>query len=191
MTVWLKRLSACAVLLWLAACATPQHIGGVQTGKVFERVGRFAVSAESPGEPQQAAQGGFAWQDAGNVLRVDLATPMGATLARVVVEPGQARLTPAEGDEVFAATADELLERALGTPVPVAQLRYWLRGQLGAGATEAVQRDEQGRPLRFRQQGWSVALSRYDEQGPQLLRLERQDAGRQLNVRLVVDAPSP
>lgn len=188
MTVWLKRLAACLALLWLAACATPQHIGGVAGGGVFERVGRFAVNAESPGQAQEAAQGGFAWQDAGSILRVDLATPMGATLARVVVEPGQARLTPAEGDAIQAATADDLLERVLGTPVPVAQLRHWLRGQLGPGAAEDIQRDEQGRPLRFRQHGWSVSLSRYDAQGPQLLRLERQDAGRQLNVRLAVDA---
>lgn len=182
------RLAACAVALWLTACATPQHIGGVQGDEVFERVGRFAVSAETPGEPVQAAQGGFAWQDAGRVLRVDLATPMGSTLARVVVEPGHARMTPAEGKEVHAATADDLLEQVLGTPVPVAQLRHWLRGQLGPEPVEEVQRDDQSRPLRFRQHGWSVALSRYDAQGPQLLRLERRDGWRQLSVRLVVDA---
>ena len=190
---WLggKKLAACTAVLLLAACATPQHIGGTQGGEVFERVGRFAVSAETPGEPLQAAQGGFAWQDAGRVLTVDLATPMGATLARVVVQPGHARLTPAEGDEIHAATADDLLEQVLGTPVPVAQLRHWLRGRLGPEPADDVQRDEESRPLRFRQHGWAVTLSRYDAQGPQLLRLQRSDAGRQLSVRLAVDASQP
>lgn len=188
MAGWRACLSSLALVV-LAGCATPQLIGGGQQGQ-FERAGRFAVSAESIHEPMEAAQGGFAWQDSGRILRVDLATPMGSTLARVEVEPGHARLKPADGDEIHAETADALLERVLGTPVPVAQLRYWLRGQLGPGQAEDVERDEQGRPLRFRQQGWSVVLSRYDAQGPQLLRLERQEAGRMLNVRLVVDTSS-
>ncbi|MCB5363480.1 outer membrane lipoprotein LolB [Pusillimonas sp. CC-YST705] len=186
-----KRLAIVVLSLCLAACATPQYIGGEPAASMFERVGRFAVSADIPGEPQQAAQGGFAWQDAGKVLKVDLATPMGATLARVQVQPGHARLTPAEGDEIHAATADALLEQVLGSPVPVAQLRYWLRGQLGPEPAQEVKLDEQKRPESFRQEGWSVVLSRYDTQGPRLLRLSRQEAGRQISVRLVVDASQP
>ena len=183
-----KKIVAGGLLVWLAACATPQQIANVPQGDAFERVGRFAVSAEVPGEAPRAEQGGFAWQDTGDVLTVDLATPLGATLARVVVQPGHARLAPAEGEEIHAASADDLLAQVLGTPVPVAQLRYWLRGQLGPEPAESVQRDESSRLLAFQQSGWTVALSRYDAQGPQLLRLERRDAAGLLKVRLVVDA---
>ncbi|XOT98020.1 lipoprotein localization factor LolB, partial [Alcaligenes pakistanensis] len=39
----------------------------------------------------------------------------------------------------------------------------------------------------FEQSGWRVTLSRYDEQGPRLLQLNRHEASRSISVRLVVD----
>jgi len=53
-----------------------------------------------------------------------------------------------------------------------------------------VQTDEQGRPTSFVQGGWRGALSRYDDEGPQMLVLERQEAARRIVLRLVVTNPS-
>ena len=68
--------------------------------------------------------------------------------------------------------------------------RDWLRGKL-PGQPEAtdVSNDDQGRPVAFEQGGWRARLSRYDTLGPQMLVLERQEPGRRIMVRLVVNQP--
>ncbi|MGB3290069.1 MAG: lipoprotein insertase outer membrane protein LolB, partial [Burkholderiaceae bacterium] len=83
--------------LLLSACATPGKIGGDAAGAAFERTGRFAVSVNYADGKQDSVQGGFAWRDEGRVLTLDLANPLGNTLARVEVEPGRATLTRSNG----------------------------------------------------------------------------------------------
>ena len=82
---------------------------------------------------------------------------------------------------------DALLAKALGSTVPVSGLVYWLKGQVGPVPAQVTERDDQGRPLSFVQDGWRVQLSRYDDQGPMLLRMNRSQANRSISVRLVVD----
>jgi outer membrane lipoprotein LolB len=179
-----------AALLALAACTTvPKPLGDGSDG-AFARVGRFAISVTYDDGKQDAVQGGFAWRDDGLRYRLDLTSPLGSTQARVDGEPGLAVLTRSDGRRTQAADPDALVDEAMGSPVPVSGLRYWMRGRLPEGAAaENLQRDDQGRPLAFTQNGWSARLSRYDDLGPQLLVLQRGEAQRQISVRLVVDAP--
>lgn len=175
----------CAIL---AACATPQKIGDASPSKTFERVGRFALSVQHANGKQDAVQGGFAWLDSGQQLQLDLANPMGSTLARVVVSADQAVLTRSDGSQQATPHPDELIAQVLGSPIPVAGLRDWLQGRTGTDAVTQQQVDEQGRILSFSQNGWRVKLSRYDSQGPTLLQLNRNDAMRTISVRLVADS---
>lgn len=172
----------------LAGCATPARIDTAAPDSVFQRTGRFAVSVQYDSGRQEAVQGGFAWLDTGRLLTLDLANPLGTTLARVQVGPGSATLTRSNGEQESAPSADALVEKVLGSPIPVAGLRYWLRGQTGQASVSDVSRSPQGQPQRFVQDGWRVELLRYDGSGPQLLRLNRNEANRSISVRLVVDA---
>jgi outer membrane lipoprotein LolB len=172
----------------LAGCATPARIDTAAPDSVFQRTGRFAVSVQYDSGRQEAVQGGFAWLDTGRLLTLDLANPLGTTLARVQVGPGSATLTRSNGEQESAPSADALVEKVLGSPIPVAGLRYWLRGQTGQASASDVFRSPQGQPQRFVQDGWRVELLRYDGSGPQLLRLNRNEANRSISVRLVVDA---
>lgn len=182
----LRTLALWMSVLLLASCATPTRIGG--TGPAFERAGRFAVSVTPVNGPVQAAQGNFAWRDTGSLLRLDLLSPMGAVLARILVEPGQAVLERANGEREYAANADALLAEIWGEAVPVAGLRAWIQGQPWAGSpVDSVQRDDQGRVSRLIQDGWTVRLSDYDVQGPGRLRLAREQAGRRLSLQLIAD----
>lgn len=170
----------------MAACAGPARIAG--DGQAFERTGRFAVNVTEAGAAPEAVQGGFAWQDTGRVLRLDLTNPLGSTLARIVVEPSGAALEYADGTTERAADADALLAKVVHTPLPVEGLRDWLQGRVAvAGPVAQLERDEQGRPVAFVQGGWQLRLSRYDDSGPGLLRLDRRDGARKISVRLVVD----
>src|SRR5690606_9071631 len=93
-----RLLSLCCVAVvsaLLTACATPGRIAG--DGTAFERTGRFAVNVSEAGRPPEAVQGAFAWRDTGRALRLDLANPLGSTLARIQVQPGGAVLEHANG----------------------------------------------------------------------------------------------
>ncbi|HEY9278559.1 MAG TPA: lipoprotein insertase outer membrane protein LolB [Eoetvoesiella sp.] len=191
MLAWLKQFgrsgSAVFLCLALAACATPQKIGNNNGSQVFERTGRFALNVTYHDNKQDAVQGGFAWQDDGRNLTLDLANPLGSTLARVDVVPGHAKLTRSNGATEQAPGPDALVELVLGSPIPVAGLRDWLRGRTGSSATVQLEKNEAGQITGFEQNGWRVVLSRYDAQGPRLLQMNRNEAGRRISVRLVVD----
>lgn len=190
MGLWLKRarLWWCAAFmgLLLTACATPQRIGG-GTAEAFDRTGRFALNVQYFDGKRDAVQGGFAWHDEGSRLRLDLANPLGSTLARVDVSPGQAILTHSDGRQERAQHPDALVELVLGSPMPVAGLRDWLQGKTGNDPVEGLQKNEAGQITAFSQNGWRAQLSRYDSQGPRLLQLSRKDAHRDISLRLVVD----
>ncbi|AHV93719.1 outer membrane lipoprotein LolB [Bordetella holmesii] len=187
---WLVRAARLGLTLSLgvvAACSSLPKSQGV-AGDSFARAGRFAITATEADGRQQAVQGGFQWQDNGQEFVLDLTNPLGSTEARVQGRPGAAQLTRANGSRLQANDPDTLAEDALGSPVPVSGLRDWLRGRLASEpAAQSVRRDEAGHLARFDQGGWSVQLSRYDSAGPQLLMLERQEAGRRIVVRLVIN----
>jgi len=191
MAAWARRWRAGALAglcgLLLAACATPGKITSENGGQAFDRTGRFAVTVAYRDGRQDAVQGGFAWHDTGSKLVLDLANPLGSVLARVQVSPGMAVMTRSNGDTESAADADGLVAKVLGSPIPVSGLRDWLRGQTGAAPVSGLRKNEGGQPIEFRQAGWQVALSRYDNLGPRLLRLSRGEADRDISVRLVVD----
>lgn len=170
----------------LAGCATPVRVVEPDLA-AFQRVGRFAITAESFGQAPEAVQGGFVWSQSGREQRLDLADPLGNTLARVLIHPGHAVLTQANGATQSASGPDALLENVLGSPMPVSGLAQWLRGRVDAARAHAIERDAQGRPVVFLQDGWRVQLSRYDALGPVLLRLNRNEANRSISVRLVID----
>src|SRR5690606_34910553 len=138
-------------------------------GAAFDRTGRFALTVNHVGGKQEAVQGGFAWHDTGDSLTLDLANPLGSTLARVSVEPGRASMVRSNGEREFAPDPDALVDQVLGSPMPVGGLRYWLQGRTGPGPTASVQKDDQGRLTAFVQDGWQAQLSRYDALGPRLL----------------------
>ncbi|KNY10040.1 lipoprotein insertase outer membrane protein LolB [Achromobacter piechaudii] len=174
----------------LAACTTtPKPIEGA-SADAFSRIGRFAITVNEEGGKQNAVQGGFSWSDDGRRYVLDLTNPLGSTEARVEGRPGAASLTKADGTRLEANNPDALAEEALGSSMPVSGLRDWLRGKLPADPQASeVTRDDLGRPTAFEQGGWRANLSRYDNLGPQMLVLQRQEPGRRIMVRLVVNQP--
>lgn len=182
----LRWIGLAATLSILAACATPQRIGGA--GAAFERVGRFAVTVRDVNAPAQAAQGGFSWRDTGERLRLDLVSPVGNVLAQIQVSPDSAVLVRSNGEREVATDPDTLLAQVWGHAVPVAGLRAWIQGRVQPGGSPAaIDRDAQGRIMSFDQDGWQVSLSDYDARGPMRVRLSRHDAQGEVRVQLIVN----
>lgn len=186
----LRVLTVLSLVVVVAACTAPAIISS-DADSAFQRTGRFAVTISRFDGTQDAVQGGFSWLDTGRTLTLDLANPMGSTLARVTLSDGLATLTHSNGAKEYARDAEGLVEKILGSPVPVTGLRDWLRGRTGARPVENLHQDPAtGQPIEFMQDGWRVKLSRYDALGPTLLQLNRRDAQGDVRVRLAISTQS-
>ena len=146
--VWRSATGAALVALLLAGCATPQKISRTEgmgdpalVAAPFERTGRFALNVGYANGQRDAVQGGFVWTDDGRRLTLDLTNPLGNTLARIEVVPGQASLTHSNGDVETAAHPEGLVEQVLGSPMPVSGLRYWLQGRVAPSRVGVVEAD--------------------------------------------------
>ncbi|MBA4262042.1 MAG: hypothetical protein C0443_08540 [Comamonadaceae bacterium] len=132
-------------LLWLAAgllsaCATPRLV----TPGEASWSGRLALQVDS--NPPQSYSAGFDLHGSPQAGELQLTSPLGNTLATVQWAPGGAELR--QGDQVTRrATLDDLTTDLGGTPLPVAALFAWLRGQaLDVGGWQAdLSRQHEGR----------------------------------------------
>jgi outer membrane lipoprotein LolB len=182
------RALAASLLLaaLLTACATPIL---VPPDRAYS--GRFAVTTAFE-EQRENVSGRFTLEIRGPQQIVELASPLGTTVARVEIEPGGARATGAQMQEVRGADADALTQRLLGWPLPVSGLADWIEGRPVPTRVARVER-EGGRVVLLEQDGWTIRMPEYSEATarPRRLVLERPAAANTPSVvlRLIVDEP--
>jgi outer membrane lipoprotein LolB len=114
--------------------------------------------------------------------RLDLTTPIGSTVARARWEPDSVVLDTPQGQTRHLSLAD-MTRAVVGEELPVPALFDWLRGRPwpGAESTFAAASD----PAGFRQLGWTVDLSRFDEARI----LARRDSPPVVTVQVKLDKP--
>jgi outer membrane lipoprotein LolB len=181
------RASAAALVVTglLGACAAPP------TGVERSYAGRFAVVA-TQGETRDSLSGRFALAVRGQHQTLDLATPLGTTVARIEVGPDGARAVGPQLNEVRGPDADALAEQLLGWRLPVSGLADWLERRPVPSRPSEVQRSGQ-QIVRIDQDGWTI---RFDDAGdnaarPRRLILERAATplAPRVDLRLVIDEP--
>jgi outer membrane lipoprotein LolB len=180
-------LAAGAVLL--QACASLAPLPHPER----EYAGRFAV-AITLADKRDSNSGRFKLAVDRSSTALDLDTPLGSTLARVLLDGRGAHLyTPNDGGqrEVHGPDAETLTYDVLGWPVPVNGFRDWIDGRPVPGRPATPSANAQA----FQQDGWTVSvLERFDEGrgAPRRLLFERpEEAGRipAISLRLVLDEP--
>jgi outer membrane lipoprotein LolB len=119
---WTALLVTAAML---SACATPQR--AVQPGEELWS-GRLAMTVQS--DPPQSFSAGFELRGTPAGGELQLTSPLGTSIATVVWLPGSAEMRQG-GQVTRRGSLDELTTELSGTPVPVAALFGWLRGQAG------------------------------------------------------------
>ena len=173
--------------LLLAACATTSSVSSPDRAYT----GRFAVTTAF-GEKRENISGRFNFEVRGPQQVLELASPLGTTVARIEIEPGGARATGAGMQEVRGADADALTEQLLGWRLPVSGLADWIEGRPVAQRAARLQRDGD-RVVLIEQDGWEIRLSEYFEglSRPRRLALERPAGPNAPSVllRLIVDEP--
>lgn len=171
----LRVVAAAALALLLAACAAP----GIAPGEPFDVIGRVLVSGEG-----RALASGFRWRSEAGVEEFWLLSPVGQTLAHIVADGTGAVLTTPDQQEYRDTSVESLTRRALGWPLPLAELGYWLQAQPVPGQAARVVPGDGGRPLQLEQAGWSVRYG-YADAEPRPRRLDLTREGQQ--IRLVID----
>lgn len=153
-------LAASAAVL-LAGCASLAPGPGVGGGEEAFG-GRFSVRyVEAGSQAEKGLQGNFRWHEAPGRTTIDLSSPLGNIIARIQVSPAGAVLETASGERREAADVDALTQEGLGWRLPVAGLRYWLRGEPAPGSTPAIERGAGGRPKTLEQDGWRIEYLDY------------------------------
>jgi outer membrane lipoprotein LolB len=180
---------ALLALLMLAGCAPTalQRPEGQATPLVardtFEAAGRLSARHGA-----EALAANFEWRHAPERDEVELATPLGQTIALLTGNGSSVRLKAADGRVLSADNWSALTERGLGWPLPVEGLRYWLQGSARTGAPFTLEPGADGRPSVLRQDGWTIVYQAYAETAQGDWRPSRMTASYpEVELRLVID----
>jgi outer membrane lipoprotein LolB len=156
--------------------------------------GRFSATIRRDGS-QEGTSGRFTLAAGGGRTLLDLASPLGNTLARVEADARGATLTAPRGDGTLATwqgtSADALAESVLGYRLPVSGLPEWIAGRAAADRP-GLRLPNDGPAQRIEQDGWIIVVDQwFDPSGlPRRLTLDRDtvsDATLALRLRLVLD----
>jgi outer membrane lipoprotein LolB len=185
------RFAAVFVALLASGCATVTP--PVQTGDRAERrvelqalddwilKGRVAVAAGADG-----FSGGMNWVQRGEKAEITLRGPMGSATMRILVEGVHFAVTDGHGRTLDGDEARQFVEQSvsLGTPLPIAEMRYWLVGTPAPGSDYRETMGEGGSLSGLEQSGWTVRYDRIRAVGNLALpeRIEMTTEGLRLRV---------
>jgi len=155
------RAALVAAILLLGACGplAPRPPSTIKLPPVqdsFEASGRMSARHGS-----DALAANFHWQHAGERDALELASPLGQTIALMSGDGAAARLQSADGRVLDAGNWTKLTEAGLGWPLPVEGLKYWIQGAARADAAFTAEADEEGRASVLRQDGWTIVYLGY------------------------------
>lgn len=180
-----RPASVLALAATLVACATSPRVdvspaAAAPADVPFELSGRLSARQ---GETGVAA--GFRWYHAPGTDELVLSTPFGQALARLSGNADGVVLERQDGGATRAGDWESLTREALGVPVPVRGLAWWVRGTPHPASAHVVERDTGGRATVLRQDGWEIVYG-YRDEGAQPSRLVLVYPG--IEVRLAVDS---
>ena len=185
------RLSALLGLcLLLSACATrePRPAGAW----LAEREAWFA---EHPNwhisgrvglyDGRRGGSLGFSWQAEGDAHRIHLRTTAGGRQWRLWFAPQGARLKGSDVGQLAGATPDPLVEQAVGWPIPVAALAWWIRGLVPPGGGDVRFADD-GTLQGVTGADWTLEYQRFEQIDARLLPTRLEAHSGDYRVRIVI-----
>ncbi|MDE2047072.1 MAG: outer membrane lipoprotein LolB [Betaproteobacteria bacterium] len=125
---------------------------------MLQAKGRISAVSTAPDGQVQQVHGSFELHIDGDSGQLMLLTPLGSTVAVLAWSHDSALLKRASGAIEPFASARDMIERTLGTPLSPNMLRAWLYGS----PIEGVAVDSIG-PGHFSQLGWDVSYERGDD----------------------------
>lgn len=168
----LRAVACAAAVMLLAACA-PVTPRADRSRLLVEQEAREQLLAPHQSWTIEARLGVSDGEDggSGNLTWVERPerydfTLRGPVTARSFHLFGDATGVVLEGLEdgpLHGASAQRLLARVFGWRMPLAELRYWVRGMRAPGSPATIEFGANGLPQMIRQQGWAVEYREWFE----------------------------
>ncbi len=164
--------------------AWQRHLTWVQGQPDWRLKGRFALSVGHRG-----LSGGLEWQQEGSRYRIEVFGPLGRTQAILKGGIEWVSLKLAGKPPRTARSASGLMRETLGWSLPVAGLRFWVRGISAPDSAPVKMRiDGAGRAVFIRQDGWKIHYLEYDVAlGPQALPTRIRLVHGDVRIMLLID----
>ena len=123
----------------------------------WRAVGRLALKANGEGWTATVS-----WDNKPDRWRIRLSGPLGQGALQLTGTPDEVVLARSDGSKLRAMSADELVARAVGWPMPVSGLQYWMKGDIDPSVpVDALVVGDAGLLESVRQSGWSVQIPSY------------------------------
>lgn len=170
-----RRLAPLSLLL-LAACqpltkpapaqpaAWAERRAELQVADHWRIEGRFAIAGVETG-----GSAGIRWQQAYAHSAISIFGALGAGAMRIELDGDRLHVETRGGEHIDGEQASAALAERLGTPLPLAQLRYWLLGVPAPGTESAEVVGDNQRLASLSQEGWDVQFSEYSSISGDLL----------------------
>ena len=191
----LTLLALVSAFATLAGCATTStNVATVGAYRdTIDLNGRLAVNYQKDGKVE-SLNGNFDWTQRPGRVDVELASPLGQTLATIAVTRGSATLTQAGRAPVTAADIDTLTQQTLGWPLPVSGLRDWLQGYAVDAAGQRFSASPANNSV-VTKDGWRLRFVEWQDANaaqpaPRVIHAERAAAGdiQELSIRIIINA---
>lgn len=171
--VGLLHVGALAVIVALAGCAQPAvrpvlpsatphdlhraHVRAISALRTWRLAGRLAVQAEIKGFSAD-----LDWRESNSGFDLRVAAPLNRGTFALSGDASAVSLVTPKGETYTAADAETLMRQHLGWALPLAGVRYWVRGLPDpALPVSAEHLDGAGRWTAFAQDGWQVSVLEY------------------------------
>ena len=120
----------------------------------WDLTAKFSVSTKEGTE-----SGSIRWILNPDEERLDVLSPTGSVVAQLTMTETEARLKT-DDRETVAKDAETLFREVMDLSLPVAALRYWVRGLDAPDLPlESVEKDGEGRITDLTQDGWQLAYN--------------------------------
>ncbi len=126
------------------------------------------------------------WRADGGDYRLDMSGALGAGAVRLEGDDTGVTLRTRDGRRTRAPSARALLRRETGYDLPVAYLRWWVRGLPAPGIEGQVRLNGGGHASELHQGGWTITYGEYRSVGRYRLPARLSVDGDGVSVRLAV-----
>lgn len=162
----------------------PAPASAVAARVAFELMGRLSAR-----HGNNALAANFRWTHDPERDELDFSSPLGQTIARLSGDASGVRVLTPDGRVDTASDWASLTTRALGWPLPVEGLAFWIQGVPRPGVPATVEPGSDGLPAALRQDGWSIAYQAFERSSdgvsrPQRLTLDYPE----VELRIAVDS---
>ena len=185
------------LLLGMVGCTTvaPPSSSSSQTPKVpwkkremmLSELNRWQLSGKIAVQTSHdSGSASVDWIQNARQYNISLMGPLGAGAMKLNGANSHATLQTADGKQLTANNAEELLAKGWGFHLPISHLNYWIRGIPVPGIPYSSQFDGAERLSTLSQQGWYIQFQNYTRVGMLDLPSRLSITSPQLRAKIVI-----